>query len=158
MPACWATASCGGVGLEAHRGEEAGFQRIGSGLQQLGRELVAFPELVAVVLEHGLPAQRAENEAAARLAVIAVELWLAALQQAFGTQKIFVKRVARRVDEMQRAFLLWRSITNSTWGMALTGRRCGPRDRNRRGWSGPAGCAGALRLPLASTGRPAPES
>jgi hypothetical protein len=94
-----------GVGLEAHRGEEAGFQRSRRGLQQLGRELVALPELVAVVLERGLPAQRAENEAAARLAVIAVERRLAALQQAFGAQKIFVKRIARRVDEMQRRAL-----------------------------------------------------
>ena len=91
----------GGVGLEAHRGEEAGFQRIGCGLEQLWRELVAFPVLKTVVLEHGLPAQCAQNEAPIRLTVIAVECLLAATQQPLGVQKVFVKSVARCIDEIQ---------------------------------------------------------
>ncbi|MNT34880.1 hypothetical protein D3C72_1708810 [compost metagenome] len=63
--------------------------------------MVAFPELVHKAFDLRLPAERAENEAAARVTVVAVEHLLAAREQALLAQKAVVQLKTGGVDEIQ---------------------------------------------------------
>ncbi len=116
--------------------------QLGLGFAQQGAcQLVAFPEFVDIAVDLRLPAQGAQDEAAPRVAVVAVQRVLAAAQQALGAQKAVVQLVTRGVDEIQPGRRLGLAVHHKDH-MGLGQRRAGVVDAGQLVKGGLAGQIG----------------
>ena len=89
------------IGLESDGREKALTHPPQRELQQIGRDLVALPELDIPAAQLGAVAQRAEDETAVGPQVVARQgLAVETRHQELAPQEVLVQRIALRVDEL----------------------------------------------------------